>query len=58
MGILLAVFAIVNIGGKSLAEIIDLSGIIQTGNIGALIAFGILILTLFKFSLWHKDKKA
>lgn len=58
VGILLAVFAIVNVGGKSLAEIIDLSGTIETGNIGALIAFGILILTLFKFSLWHKDNKA
>ncbi len=58
VGILLAVFAIVNVGGRSLAEIIDLSGTIQTGNIGALIAFGILILTLFKCSLWHKDKKA
>lgn len=58
VGILLAVFAIVNIGGRSLAEIIDLSGTIQTGNIGALVAFAILILSLFKFTLWHKDKKA
>ena len=24
----------------------------------ALIAFAILILTLFKFTLWHKDKEA
>ena len=58
VGILLAVFAIVNIGGRSLAEIIDLSGMIETGNIGALVAFGILILSLFKFTLWHKGKKA
>ena len=57
VGILLAVFAIVNVGGRSLAEIIDLSQVIETGNIGALVAFAILILTLFKFTLWHKDKK-
>lgn len=56
VGILLAVFAIVNVGGKSLAEIVDLSGKIQTGNLGAIIAFGILILTLFKVSIWHRDK--
>lgn len=56
VGILLAVFAIVNVGGKSLAEIVDLSGTIQTGNLGAIIAFGILILTLFKVSIWHRDK--
>ncbi|MGN0143834.1 MAG: OPT/YSL family transporter, partial [Clostridium sp.] len=57
VGIILAVFAIVNINGKSLAEIIDLSGTIETGNIGALVAFSILILTLFKVTMWHKDKK-
>ena len=57
VGILLAVFAIVNIGGRSIAEIVDLSGVIETGNIGALIAFGLLIVTLFKCSLWHKDNK-
>lgn len=56
VGILLAVFAIVNVGGKSLAEIVDLSGTIKTGNLGAIIAFGILILTLFKVSIWHRDK--
>lgn len=57
VGILLAVFAIVKIGGKSIAEIIDLSGKIQLGNIGALVAFAVLIITLFKFSIWHKDKQ-
>ena len=57
VGILLAVFAIVKIGGKSIAELIDFSGKIQLGNIGALAAFAILIVTLFKFSIWHKDKQ-
>lgn len=57
VGILLAVFAIVKIGDKSIADLIDLSGNIQLGNIGALVAFAILIVTLFKFSIWHKDKQ-
>lgn len=56
VGILLAVFAIVKVSGRSIADIIDLSSTIEFGNPGALIAFGILILTLFKFSIWHKDK--
>lgn len=57
VGILLAVFAIVKIGDTSIAELIDFSGKIQLGNIGALAAFAILIITLFKFSIWHKDKQ-
>ena len=58
VGILLAVFAIIKIGDKSLGDIIDISSTISLGNIGALIAFGILVLTLFKFSIWYKDKQA
>ncbi|MDO5517141.1 MAG: oligopeptide transporter, OPT family, partial [Clostridium sp.] len=57
VGILLAVFAIVKVGDTSIAELIDFSGKIQLGNIGALAAFAILIITLFKFSIWHKDKQ-
>lgn len=57
VGILLAVFAIVKIGDKSIAELIDFSGKIQLGNIGALVAFIILIITLFKFSIWYKNKQ-
>ncbi|WP_244834426.1 oligopeptide transporter, OPT family [Clostridium sp. BJN0001] len=56
VGILLAVFAIVKIGGKSIAQIVDLSGAVHFGSLGSLIAFGLLILTLFKFTIWHKDK--
>ncbi|AOR23803.1 OPT family oligopeptide transporter [Clostridium taeniosporum] len=57
VGILLAILAIININGKSIGKIIDLSSKISLGNIGALIAFLILVLTLFKFSIWNKDKK-
>ncbi|MBW6410628.1 OPT family oligopeptide transporter [Clostridium weizhouense] len=57
IGILLAIFAVININGKSLGKIVDLSSKISLSNIGSLIAFLILILTLFKFSIWNKDKK-
>lgn len=56
VGILLAIFAIIQVGGSSLADKINLSSSIQLGQIGAIIAFILLILTLFKFSIWHKDK--
>ena len=56
VGILLAVFAIFGID-----KIIDLSGVLGFSNavssIGALVLFGIIILTLVKFSLGKKEKK-
>lgn len=55
IGILLAVFAIVPIGASKLGDIIDLSKYFTLGNIGAIVAFALLILTLFKFSIWSKD---
>jgi putative OPT family oligopeptide transporter len=54
IGILLAVFAILKVGNRSLAEIIDMSGIINLGSIGALIFFALLIVSLFKFTIWNK----
>ena len=56
VGVLLAIFAVIKIGENSLADIIDLSGFINLGQIGSIIFFALLILTLFKFTIWYKDK--
>lgn len=55
VGIALAVLAVFGIG-----EIIDLSGFVNptVANIGGLVLFAIIILTLLKFSLWRKRNKA
>ena len=51
VGILLAVLAIFGVG-----ELIDLSGFISASvsNIGGLLLFAIIILTLLKFTVWKK----
>lgn len=54
IGILLAVFAIIPIGASSLGEVIDISSKFSLGNIGGLVFFALLILTVFKFTLWDK----
>lgn len=56
VGILLALFAIFGIN-----EAIDLSGKLSlpaaVSNVGSLVVFGLVILTVLKFSLWRKPKK-
>ena len=54
VGILLAVLAVFGIG-----EIINLSGFVPplVSNIGGLILFAIIILTLMKFTVWKKRAK-
>ncbi len=54
VGIILALLAVFGIG-----ELIDLSKYIPTtvSNIGSLVLFGIIILTLLKFTLWKKRSK-
>lgn len=47
IGILLAILAIVRIGGRSLAEIIDLSDAIDLGNVGGAVAYILVMLTIF-----------
>ena len=55
VGILLAVFAIFGID-----KLIDLSGVLGLSagitNILSLIVFGLIILSLLKFSIWKKRK--
>lgn len=56
VGILLAVFAIIPMAGyDNLGAFLDLSARgISIGNIGGLIVFALLLLTILKSSLWNK----
>lgn len=57
VGILLAVFAIIKVGGgKTLGEAIDISGNFSLGNIGSLICFAILVGTLLYVCLKKRPK--
>ena len=49
MGILLAILAVFGIG-------MDLSGVVNFGNIGGVVLMIVMILCLLKFSLWKKKK--
>ena len=53
VGILLALLAVFGVSSA-----IDLSGFVPSGvsNIGGLVLFGIIILTVLKFSLWKKRR--
>ena len=58
IGVLLAIFAIINVGESTLADTINLSTSVNLGQIGSIIAFIILIITLFKFTISYKDKRS
>ena len=55
VGILLAVLAVFNVGAM-----LDLSGVLNlpaaVSNIGSLVVFGLVIVSLLAFSLWKKEK--
>ncbi len=57
VGILLAVLAVFGVH-----EVIDISGLLNlppvVANIGGLVVFALIILTVLKFSLWKKPKKS
>lgn len=55
VGVLLAILAIIPFGGTTIAGAIDLSSF-SLGKIGSVIAFLLLALTLFKVTIWYKDK--
>lgn len=57
VGVLLAILAIIKIGGKSIGDIINLSGSINLGQIGSIIFFAVLIFTLIKYTILYKDKE-
>lgn len=56
IGILLAVFAVIKINGKSLGDIINLSEKFNLGNIGGLVFFALIIISILAFTLWKKEK--
>ena len=49
VGILLAIFAVVGIS-------LDMSGVVNLGNIGGVVLMIIMVLSLLKFSIWRKKK--
>ena len=55
VGILLAILAVFNVG-----TLLDLSGVLNlpaaVSNIGSLVVFALVIVSLLAFSLWKKDK--
>ena len=55
VGVLLAILAIIPFGSTTVAGAIDLSAF-SLGKTGAIIAFLLLALTLFKVTIWYKDK--
>lgn len=58
VGILLAALAVIPARGATVGQVIDISGRISLGQIGGLIAFALLILTILKFSIWNKKVNA
>lgn len=57
VGIVLAIFAVINIGGKSLGDIINISGIVNFGQVGGLVVLALIVLAILKFTIWSKDAK-
>ena len=55
VGILLAVFAIIPVGGRTLGDVINVGGIL--GNTGGMIFFILLVASLIVFTV-RKNKKA
>lgn len=57
VGILLAILAVVGVG-----EVLDISGLLNLppwiSNIGSIVVFALIILSVLKFSLWRKRKAA
>lgn len=55
VGILLAVFAVIPMGASNLGEFINISDIFSIGQIGGLIVFALLLVTIYLFAT--KDQK-
>ncbi len=57
VGILLAILAVATVNGKTIAEIVDLSGVVNLGQIGGLVVMALIILLILKFTIWSKEAK-
>ncbi len=51
LGIILAVLAVINVNGKTVADIIDISSKVNLGQIGALAFFAVLLASLCMFAI-------
>ena len=58
VGILLAVFAVIPFGAGYFGDVLNISDRFSLGSMGSIAFFILLILSVFKFSIWNKDKKA
>lgn len=56
VGILLAVFAVIKVGGNSLGDIINISRFVSLGNIGGILFFALLIVTMCLITREKKSK--
>ena len=54
VGILLAVLAIIPLKNGTIGDAIDISSHISLGNIGGLVFFALLLLSILKFTIWNK----
>jgi uncharacterized oligopeptide transporter (OPT) family protein len=50
VGIILAVLAVIKVGDASVGDIINLSGSVNLGNIGGLVAFALLLVSIVAFA--------
>ena len=57
VGILLAVFAVIKVGGTSLGDIINISGSVNLGNLGGIAFFALLIVSMCLITSNKKAKK-
>ena len=57
VGILLAVCAIIPFQGSTFGDFLNISEYVNLGNIGGLIFFGILLLSILKFTIWNKKRE-
>lgn len=54
VGILLAVFAVIPFAGGTFGDFLNISEKLSLGQLGSIVAFALLILTLLKATVWRK----
>ncbi len=57
VGILLAVCAVIPFKDGSFGDFLDISSRLDLGNIGGLVFFALLLLSILKFTIWNKKLK-
>lgn len=54
VGILLAVLAVIPFKDSTIGDVINISSKLNLGNIGGLVFFALLLLSILKFTIWNK----